>query len=157
MGTGRTLVTGTLRPEKPDPDFTLGIQIVKTQLHTLNKALKAHADLDVARGNLSFFSEFNVRDRQVQGYVKPLFKGVEVYHPDQDRDKAASNKLYQAVVGGVLDLLKNRPRQQVAAETEISGPIENPEANTWQIIGTLVRNAIFEAILPRLKQEYGRG
>lgn len=156
MGTGRTVVAGTFRPEKPDPDFDLGVQIVKTDLKSMNKLLKAYADMDLAKGHLSFFSQLSIKKGQVEGYVKPIFKDVEVYDPQQDRDKAMTKKVYEAVIGGVIDLLKNRPRQQVAAETEISGPVPNPRADTWKIVGTLIQNAFFQAILPGLEKEYGK-
>jgi hypothetical protein len=31
---------------------------------------------------------------------------------------------------------------------DMSGPVENPQANALQIIGNLIRNAFFNAILP---------
>ena len=156
MGTGRTVVAGTFRPEQPNPDFDLGVQIVKTELKSFNKVLKAYADMDLAKGTLSFFSQLSIKRGQVAGYVKPIFKDVEVYDPEQDRDKAMTKKVYEAVIGGVMDLLKNRPRQQVAAETDLSGPVPNPRADTWKIVGTLIQNAFFQAILPGLEKEYGK-
>ena len=156
MGTGRTVVAGTFRPEKPNPDFDLDVQIVKTDLKSFNKVLKAYADMDLAKGHLSFFSQLSIKKGQVDGYVKPIFKDVEVYDPEQDRDKATTKKVYEAVIGGVMHLLKNRPRQQVAAETDISGPVPNPRADTWKIVSTLIQNAFFQAILPGLEKSMAR-
>ena len=51
MGTGHTVVAGTFRPEQPDPDFDLGVQIVKTDLKSLNRVLKTYADMDLAKGH----------------------------------------------------------------------------------------------------------
>jgi hypothetical protein len=45
-------------------------------------------------------------------------------------------------------LLQNRPRNEVATQTDISGELDSPEVSTWQIIGNLVQNAFFNAILP---------
>jgi len=67
-----------------------------------------------------------------------------------------TKKVYEAVVGGVKELLKNRPQQQVAAETDVSGPVPNPRADTWRIVATLIQNAFFQAILPGLEKEYGK-
>ncbi len=156
MGTGRTLVSGTFRPEKPDPDFDLGVQIVKTDMKSFNKVLRAYADMDLAKGNMSFFSELSIKNGRVAGYVKPIFKDVEVFDPKQDSDKAWTKKVYESVIGGVVELLKNQPRQQVAAETDVSGPVPNPRADTWKIVGTLIQNAFFKAILPGLEKEYGK-
>jgi hypothetical protein len=54
-------------------------------------------------------------------------------------------------------LLKNRPLQQVATETDISGTLKGPSTNTGQIIVHLIRNAFFQAILPGFEQEVRHG
>jgi hypothetical protein len=155
MGTGPTVVAATLRREQPDPNFDLEVQIVKTDLKSFNKVLRAYVDTDTVHGNMSFFSQLSINHGRVNGYVKPIFKDVDVYDPHQDHDKAWTKKIYESVIGGVIELLKNESVQQVAAETDVSGPVPNPRADTWQIVGTLIQNAFFKAILPGLDREYG--
>jgi hypothetical protein len=89
----------------------------------------------------------------VEGYIKPLFKDMKVYDARQDREKSLFRKLYEGLVGGVAKLLENRPREEVATRTDLSGAVENPEASTWQVIVNLVRNAFFQAILPGFEKE----
>jgi len=48
-------------------------------------------------------------------------------------------------------VLTNRPKEQVATITDLSGPIENPNTSTWDVIVGLVRNAFIKAILPGLE------
>lgn len=148
MGSGPTTVTGSFRPEKPRPDFDLHVRIVKTQVEALNKLLRAYGHIETRGGMFAFFSDLSVKDDHIEGYVKPFLKDVEVYDPDQDQDKAATKKLYEAVVNGVLALFRNPTTGLVATETNVSGSVENPEADTWQILGRLVQNAFFKAILP---------
>jgi hypothetical protein len=148
MGSGPTVVTGTFRPEKPRPDFDLAVKIIGTDATALNNILRAYGDVDAHRGKFAFFSELTVKNNRIDGYVKPLMRDVEVYDPDKDQDKALSQKIYRSVVGGVLSILENRPRDEVATTSDVSGPVENPQADTWQIIGKLVQNAFFKAILP---------
>jgi hypothetical protein len=148
MGSGPTVVTGTFRPEKPRPDFDLAVKIIGTDATALNNVLRAYGDVDAHRGKFAFFSELTVKNNRIEGYVKPMLRDVEVYDPEKDEDKALSRKIYQAVVGGVLSLLENKPRDEVATTSDVSGPVENPHADTWQIIGKLVQNAFFKAILP---------
>jgi hypothetical protein len=148
MGSGRTELKGTFRPEKPRPDFDLNVKIVRTNVEAFNNVLRAYGDMDTHRGVFAFFSELAVRDNAVRGYVKPLLKDVEVYDPEQDKDKPVTKKIYEAVVGGVLGLLENKPRNEAATVTDLSGPVENPQANTWQVVERLVQNAFFKAILP---------
>lgn len=148
MGSGPTVATGTFRPEKPRPDFDLDVKIIKTKVDAFNDVLRAYGDLDTHKGTFAFFSELSVKDDRIDGYVKPLLKDVEVYDPNQDKEKALTHKMYEAVVGGVLGLLQNTPRKEVATTTDMSGSVENPQANTWEIVEKLVQNAFFKAILP---------
>ncbi|HEX6948596.1 MAG TPA: DUF748 domain-containing protein [Nitrospira sp.] len=148
MGSGRTELKGDFRPEKPRPDFDLNVKIVKTEVEAFNNVLRAYGDIDTHRGVFAFFSELAVKDNQIHGYVKPLLKDVEVYDPEQDKEKPVTKKIYEAVVGGVLGLFENKTRNEVATVTDLSGPVENPHANTWQVVEKLVQNAFFKAILP---------
>ena len=155
MGSGPTVATGTFRPEKPRPDFNLDVKIVKTQVKAFNDVLRAYGDADTTGGMFAFFSELSVKDNRIDGYVKPLLKDVEVYDPSQDKEKALAQKAYEAVVSGVLGLLENRPRNEVVTTTDLSGPVESPHANTWQIVEKLVQNAFFKAILPGFEKAVG--
>ncbi len=46
-------------------------------------------------GVFSVFSEITVKEGKVNGYLKPLFKDVEAYDPEQDRDKGLLQKVYE--------------------------------------------------------------
>jgi Domain of Unknown Function (DUF748) len=155
MGSGPTVMIGTFRPEKPRPDFNLEVKIIKTQVKSFNNLLRAHGDVDTMSGTFAFFSELSVKNNRIDGYVKPFLKDVEVYDPSQDKDKALTHKVYEAVIGGVLGLFENTPRDEVATVTDVSGPVDDPEAKTWQIVGKLVQNAFFEAILPGFEGRTG--
>ena len=54
-------------------------------------------------------------------------------------------------------LLENFPRDEVATQADIGGPLDNPQASTWQVVVTLIQNAFFKAILPGFERELGRG
>ena len=66
------------------------VKILKTQVKSLNQLLRAYGGTDVATGGLSVFREVTVKDGQVQGYLKPLFKNVTAYDPEQDKDTHSS-------------------------------------------------------------------
>jgi hypothetical protein len=57
----------------------------------------------------------------------------------------------------VSALLENFPRDEVATKADIAGPLENPQASTWQVVVTLIQNAFFQAILPGFERAIGRG
>jgi hypothetical protein len=96
-----------------------------------------------------------VKNGYVNGYVKPLFKDVQAFDPEQDRDKGFVRRLYERVIGGASKLLKNQPRKEVATKIDISGPLDAPQRSTLQAIGRLIQNAFFRAILPGFDRQVG--
>ncbi len=157
MGSGQTVVGASFRPETKGPDFALAASIENTQMPALNPLLRAYGKLDVVGGFFSVYTEMRVRNRAVQGYVKPLIRELDVYDARQDREKNLFQQLYEAAAGGVSALLENFPRDEVATKADIAGPLENPQASTWQVVVTLIQNAFFQAILPGFEGERGRG
>ena len=157
MGSGLTHMSATFRPERGSPDFDLQMRMVKTKMRSLNDVLRAYGNFDVVNGVFSFFTELTVQNGSIRGYVKPLFKDVDVYDPEQDQDKALLQQLYESAVGGTMTVLQNRPRNEVATKAELSGPVKSPTMSTWQVIVKLIQNAFFKAILPGLERETKEG
>jgi Domain of Unknown Function (DUF748) len=153
MGSGETTMVAHFRPDLQGPDFDMQVEIKETDLRTMNDALQAYGKFDVVGGVFTFYSEVAVKNSQVRGYVKPLFKDVQAFDPEQDRGKSAGRQLYERVVGGVSKILKNVPRKEVATRVDISGPIDAPQSSTVEAIVKLVQNAFFKAILPGFERE----
>jgi hypothetical protein len=100
--------------------------------------------------------ELTVKQSNVTGYVKPLFKDMDVYDKRQDQDKNLFRQMYEGLVGGIAALLENTPRHEVATKADISGRVDNPQASTWEVMVRLIQNAFFRAILPGFEKEIGR-
>lgn len=122
----------------------------------MNDLLRASGNFDVVAGLFSFYSELSVKDGTVSGYVKPLFKDLDVYDRRQDKEKNLFHEVYEGLVGGVAGLLENQPRDEVATKAAVSGRIGDTKTNTWQVIVRLIQNAFFKAILPGFEQEVTR-
>ncbi len=153
MGTGSAHANATFRDSRNGPDFNLLVAVDGASLPSINDLLRAYGKFDVAQGNFSVYSEVKVRNGHIDGYIKPLFKDIKVYDPQQDKNKPVLKKLYEKVVGGVSHLLENHPRDQVATVADLSGPTSNPHTSTWEIIVNLVSNAFVKAILPGFERE----
>jgi hypothetical protein len=150
MGSGRTDITGAFRPETKSPDFDLRVKILKTAAKSLNPALRAHSGTDVVAGVFSVFSEMKVKHGKVDGYLKPFFKDVTAYDPEQDKDKGLLTKVFEKTIDIASAVLKN-DRGEVATKADVTGPVENPQASTWEVVATLFTNAFFDAVLPGLE------
>lgn len=152
MGNGKLTSRAVIRPQTPMPDFDLQVKILKTKLTSMNNVLRAYADANVKDGTFAFFSELTVQKGKVTGYVRPFFKDVDVYDPEQDKEKGFLQQVYEGLIESLADMLKNVPRDQVATETTVTGPLSDPRASTWEVLVNLVKNAFFKAIVPGFKK-----
>jgi hypothetical protein len=153
MGTGETKIGGKFRPETESPDFDLDAKIEKTQMRLMNNFLRTYGNFDVVGGLFSLYAQLNVKNGQVSGYIKPLFKDMKVYDSRQDKEKSLFHKLYEGLMGGVDKLLENQPREEVATKTEVKGNLEDPKLSTWETVTNLLKNAFVKAILPGFERE----
>ena len=92
----------------------------------------------------------------MSGYVKPIFKDINVYDRRQDKNKGFFHNIYEWLIGGISWLLANPPRKEVATVIPVSGKLENPKTSTWEAIGGLIQNAFFKAILPGFEKSIGQ-
>jgi hypothetical protein len=153
MGSGALQIDADFAPGAKQADFHADVRIEDVDLTTLNDVLRAQANVDVAKGRLSVYSEITVRNGRIEGYVKPLFSDVSVWDPKKDAGRSVLHQAYEAAVGAAATVLTNRPRDEVATITDLSGPIESPSPSTLDIVLGLLRNAFVKAILPGLEPD----
>jgi hypothetical protein len=153
MGSGTTTATATFRPEKGGPDFDLFLKIEESKLTAINDVLRTYGNFDVSSGIFSLVTELHIKNDKITGYLKPFFKDIKVYDKRRDKDQGVFHQLYEKAIGGVATILENRSRQEVATKVVISGSVSNPETSTWQIVGQLIKNAFFKALLPTFDKE----
>jgi hypothetical protein len=91
-----TPLHGQRRDEGLDgPDFDLRLAIENTDLRTMNDMVRTYGKFDVVAGVFSFYAELAVKNAEILGWVKPLFRDVQAYDPAQDRNKSAMRRLYE--------------------------------------------------------------
>jgi len=154
MGSGKAHGTATFRQAHNGPDFNFAIAVEGASLPSLNDIFRSYGKFDVAAGTFSVYSEIKVHNGRIDGYVKPLFKDVKVYDPEQDKKKPVLKKLYEKIVGGVSHLLENSRREEVATVADLSGTLSDPDTSPWEIVVRLVSNAFVKAILPGFQREF---
>lgn len=153
MGSGSASARASYRPEKVGPDLDLDIKVEGVQMTSMNDIWRAYGKFDVVGGVLSVYSQIRIKNGSINGYVKPIFKDVNVYDKAQDKKKPFFKKLYEGIVEGVGDLLENRKKDQVATVAKFSGPVSNPDSSVWEIIGKAIENAFVEALLPGFERQ----
>src|SRR5262249_61607102 len=100
-------------------ELEIEVGMDQVDLTAMNDLLRAKAGFDVAAGRFSFYSDLKVRNGRVDGYVKPFFQDMNVYDRKQDSGKAIGQQVYEALVGGAVTGLWNRPADPVATPAHL--------------------------------------
>ena len=153
MGTGDTQVWAQFRPKTESGDMDLTVQVEDTAMASLSDVARAYGKFDVAAGAFSMYADLSVRDGTIDGYIKPVVRGLEM-----SRETPASfrEKLYEGLVGVSAKVLKNRPRREIVTVMDVSGRVDQPQIRTWQVVRGLLLNAFIKAVYPGFERDEGR-
>jgi len=148
MGSGRTSVTAVLQPRTGSADMDLTTRIESADLARLSDLVRAYGGFDVRRGEFSVYSELTIKSGVLDGYIKPLFRDVQVGDPDGESPRGIRRGLHEGLVAIAAKILKNRSRDEVATVVHVSGPAERPQISRWATVGRLLQNAFLKPIGP---------
>ena len=149
MGRGETRLTASLRPRPGSADMDVTAQIEDADLIRLKDLVRAYGGVEIRAGEFSVYSELQMKDGAIAGYVKPLFRGVEVgTDGGAVAEKGLRQRLYEGLLGIGATVLRNRQRGEVATVVPISGRVDRPKVGRWETVGRLLQNAFFKPIAP---------
>jgi hypothetical protein len=105
---------------------------------------KAAADVHTPQGTLDLFAEFTAKNGSINGGVKPVLKNVEVRPAKDD----FGTELKAWVADKALDLFSDRVpgRNAVATVVPIKGSLDDPKAQVWPTVLSVIRNAFVQGI-----------
>src|SRR6266849_3831298 len=147
MGRGETRVTVSLQPRAGSADMDVTAQVEDADLVRLKDLVRAYGGFEITAGEFSVYSELQMKGGAIEGYVKPLFRGVEVGTDGEAvAEKGLRQRLYEGLVGVGAKVLKNRLRGEVATVVPISGRVDRPEVARWETVGRLLQNAFLKPI-----------
>jgi hypothetical protein len=149
MGRGETRLTVSLQPQAGSADMDVTAQIEDAALVRLKDLVRAYGGFEIRAGEFSVYSELQMKGGAIEGYVKPLFRGVEIGTDGEAvAEKGLRQRLYEGLVGIGAKVLKNRLRGEVATVVPISGRVDRPEMARWETVGRLLQNAFLRPITP---------
>jgi hypothetical protein len=149
MGRGETDLTVTLQPQPGSADMDVTAQIEGADLVRLKDLVRAYGGFEITAGEFSVYSELRMKGGAIDGYVKPLFRGVKVGTDDEAvAEKGFGRRLYSGLVGIGAKVLKNRLRGEVATVVPISGRVDSPKVARWETVGRLLQNAFVKPLEP---------
>jgi Domain of Unknown Function (DUF748) len=152
MGTGRFEFDMSLDPQSHLPTFDLATRLLDVEVTRLNALTRAYGRFDFEGGLFDLVVELSTKDGYVEGYAKPLFRGVTVLGP-RDLERGDPLRVFwEALVGIVGATFKNQSADQFGTRITLVGDIDDPRTNILEIIGNVLRNAFVRAYLPRLER-----
>jgi len=148
MGGGTAKLDATFRPGAPEADLGAELAVEHARLPAFNDLLLAYQRPDVAGGTVSIYSQIEVKQSRIHGYVKAMFDDIKLDDPRKDRKKSLGAKLKEKVIGGLAELLENKKSDALATRAEITGTLSSPQVNAGQVYSSILRNAFWKAIKP---------
>ncbi len=130
---------------KQTPDFDYNLQFTDVQLVKVNPLAREYANIDFERGTMSVYSEMAMLDGKLNGYLKPLTKGMKIFKLNEHEGRSVGKFFTELLAQVGTAVLKNQKRDQVATRIPLSGTVDNIETFTWPTIFGILRNAYIEA------------
>jgi hypothetical protein len=114
------------------------------ELVELKDLLSSETGLQFDQGTLDVFAEFECRDGQLSGGVKPLIKNGRIVQGKPD----LGNLLKAVVADAALTIFTDRTagKDTVATVIPITGRVTRPDVQLWPTVIGVVRNAFVEGV-----------
>lgn len=143
----------TLDPFAHRPTFHMGLRLLSLDVTKINDLALAYGKFDFKRGWFDLVMETESKEGQVTGYVKPLFRNLQVFSLTEDlKEGNVLQFFWQALVGSVTGLFKNQFRDQFGTLIPFTGDATgDTTVDIFATIGNVLRNAFIRAYLPRLE------
>jgi hypothetical protein len=141
-----------LDPFSYRPTFQLAVRLIGLDVTKVNALARAYGAFDFEQGWFDLVVELDAKEGLVQGYMKPLFRNLQVLSLKKDiPEDDVMRVFWEALVGVTSEILENQPRDQFGTMIPLRGDLSSPETDILALVGNVLRNAFVRAYLPRLQ------
>jgi hypothetical protein len=145
-----------INPLEEPAMFDLNAELKNVDLVQLNDFLRAYGNFDVSQGTFGLYTEIAAKNGKFDGYVKPILKDVKVVQWNK-QEGGLLQKAWETVVAGGMKLLENHRKDQVATKVPLSGRMDSPSIDIFTTVGTLLKNAFIQALVPSIDNSVNIG
>ena len=161
IGNGRLKASMKVNVLKDIPDFDLDLQLTGANLLSLNGFFEANAKMDIERGGVDVFSKLQLKNGEMNGYIKPFIKNLKVLDVKKDIKKKGGvlRVVKKAVVGLFAKVVTNPKTKKIATVIPIKGSVKDLKTNGWATFVGILKNAFIHAFHESLTNEvnFARG
>jgi hypothetical protein len=141
---GRVAIFITADPFEKGLTFSGRAAIVGLQTSELYRFIEPVANMHAPHGTIDLFVEFDCRNGELTGGVKPVLKNVEIRADDKNLWTALKAWATDLAVELFSDRVKDR--NAVATVIPIKGTLNGPNVELWPAIFGVLRNAFVEGL-----------
>ena len=141
---------GVFDPYDKKVTLDLNLEMTALAIPKVNDYLMAYTFTDAEGGSLDFFMEIAVKEGILSGYMKPLIKDLQVVSLKEDK---FPNIVWQAVVGGISEVIENWKHDQLATKIPLEGDLNAPNIKIWPTIREVFKNMLVRALQSKLDNE----
>lgn len=145
LGGGLLDIDAKLNVLKKIPDIDLDLQFENVDVVALNDFIRAYAKVDAEKGIFSLYSELAIDNGEITGYVKPIIEDLQIIDWSKE-EESFIKKAWETIVGGIVEIFKNQPEDQLATKVPLTGNVNNLEAGVWPTVWNIFKNAFIEAL-----------
>lgn len=140
-----------LNPQQSRTDFDISLEIQPLTLLKIDNLIKTYAPFDAEGGTIALGTELVAENGQLNGYIKPAIKDLNVFNWKADVEQDGDNPfqvIWENLVDVFGEIFENQPRDQIATEIPVSGDLNNFDTDTFSTVINIFRNAFIQAIDP---------
>ena len=140
-GNGKVFLEGNMNLAKKISEMDLSFSIENADVTAFNDFSNHNAKLNFEKGNISVFSEVEIANGNLLGYLKPILTDSKLIGEDENY----SENLWEGFVGFFKFALKNQDTDTVATKASIAGNLNNLEISVLPTVFNLFKNAWIQA------------
>ena len=144
-GHGKLEIFSKLEPLAQPAHLEVNVELKDVSLPVLNNFLRAYVNVDVSKGRFELFGQLAVGGGHYEGYIKPFLDQLDFKdYPNQDA--GIGKRLWETIVSAVVDLVKNKKRNQFATRIPFSGDAGKMDVGTWTAIANTLHHGFIQAL-----------
>jgi hypothetical protein len=144
-GHGKLGIFSKLEPLAEPAHLEVNVELKDVSLPVLNDFLRTYAHVDVSKGRFELFGQLAVGGGHYEGYVKPFLDQID-FKDFQNQDASIGKRLWETIVSAVVDLVKNKKRNQFATRIPFSGDAGKMDVGTWTAIANALHHGFIKAL-----------
>jgi hypothetical protein len=148
-GKGDVEIRGTYEWLGRKTTFDMDFRLQNMPATAVADITQAYLGFDAASGELNVVAEIKAKNGVLDGYVKPLFKNLEIINIKQDVEEQNDNifvLMWETLTGFIAEVFENQPRDQFATRIPISGTLDDVTTENIPAIVEAIKNAFVKAL-----------